>query len=148
MTSPRTVTMEQAQNEALVLGVDDDGKFYGETADGERLEIAEDEAVEPDAWTADELLSECRCIRSLLPDPKAEVNIAVSSDTPRRLCVSVYPGGLIAGGAEHFYNATTITEAFSQARAWCATYKERRRADAERRLAEAQAALAALDAEA
>lgn len=139
----RTVTMGQAQDEALVFGVDDDGEFYGETEDGERLEIAEP-ANEPDAWTADELLSECRCIAVLLPGGKAEVNISVSSKNS--LCISVYPDGLLGGAPKHFFG-DHITETFAQVREWCAAYKDRLRAEAERKLAEAQAAIAALDAE-
>lgn len=98
-----------------------------------------------DARTPDELVAECRSIAALLPGDKAEVSLVVLSGGGG---LNLYPCGLTGSDSKHIDLTTSFAASFAEAREWCATYKDRRRADAERRLAEAQAAIAALDAEA
>ncbi|NFV80031.1 hypothetical protein [Magnetospirillum aberrantis] len=113
--------------------------------DGERLGIADGKSASPDAWTVDELLSECRCIASLLPGGKAEVTVVMLGKGGGAL--AIYPNGMCGGASEHIDIISGFSAAFAKAREWCATYKDRRRADAERRLAEVYAEIDALDAE-
>lgn len=156
----RTVTMEQAQDEALVFGVDDDGEFYGETAEGERLEIAEpatimcDEGPDDHSGDAAEMVSvqqlqaEVDALRELLPGNRYSkvVRAVVSSDQTGNAEIWISCREM-SDGLQTFAG-TTFAEAISAARDFIANAPDRRRAAAERKLAEVQAELAALDAEA
>ena len=102
-----------------------------------------------ESMTAAEVLAECNAIAESLPPAEGRrVSVVVGTGLglgKNAASVFVRPSMNIRD-TENF-TAPTFAEAFAMTRAWCATYVDRRREDAERRLEQARADLAALDAE-
>lgn len=87
-----------------------------------------------------EIMAECAAVVALIPHgSRPEVAVVINDS---RFNIGVYPDGL-CNYSKHF-SGETLADAFTAVREWCADYPDQRRAEAEKRLREAQAEVDAL----
>lgn len=146
----RKVTMEQAQDEALVFGVDDGGEFYGKTAEGERLEIAEPATIMCDEGPEDHsgevaemvsvqhLLAEARALQAMLPgNGFSKTARIVFNGSTHSDGVDVWISCRVFSDNLQVFTAPTVAEAVAEARNFIEKAPEARRGEVARRMAPA-----------
>lgn len=95
--------------------------------------------------TEQELIAECKAIAGLIKGGKAYVSASINSEG--KVHATIWPNGLGEGNATGSYTMKTFEEAFSELRGMAVGLQDRRRQDALKKKAEAEAVLAALDEE-